>query len=139
MHCPVTGFVSHRKTFTGRIAAPVSADAMIFALAPTFTVATAKTPVPVAPGTSTMPPLAAASATMSGTGVAEAENNSVFSPELTGAGLLFVQSKLSCTSVGGKGAVGVKASTKLCAAPPATLTAVFGVPVIWLVAELVVW
>ena len=140
IQAPVTGFVSHRKMLTGNAAAPVSADAVIVAVAPTFTVATAKAPVPFVPGIFTMPSLVvvAAKATISGTGVVDAESKSVFNPELTGAGLLFVQSKLSCTSVGGKGAVGVKAKTKLWAAPPGTLTGVLGVPVIWLVAELVV-
>src|SRR5262245_28341714 len=32
MQAPVAGFVSHRKTFTGRIAEPVSADAVMLAL-----------------------------------------------------------------------------------------------------------
>ena len=74
--------------FTGSVALPVSADAVIFPLAPTFTVATAKAPVPVVPGTFTMPSLVvvAAKATMSGTGVEEAESKSVFSPTLIGAG-----------------------------------------------------
>ena len=40
-----------------------------------------------------------------------------FSPILTGAGLVFVQSKLKRTSVGAIEEVGVKAKTKLCAAP----------------------
>ena len=132
MHAPVVGFVSHRDMLTGNVAAPVSAEAVIVAVDPTFTVATANAPVPFAPGMFTIPSLVvvAANATMSGTGIVEAENRSVFSPELTGAGLLFVQSKLSCTSVGGKAAVGVKAKTKLCAAPPATLIGVLGVPII---------
>ena len=58
-------------------------------LAPTFTVATAKAPVPFVPGIFTMPSLVvvAANATMSGTGVAEAESSNVFSPVLIGAGL----------------------------------------------------
>jgi hypothetical protein len=110
----------------------VSADAVIVPLAPTFTVATAKAPGPLVPGTLTMPSLVvvAAKATISGTGVGDAESGSVFSPVLIGAGLVFVQSKLNCTSVEGIGAVGVKAKTKLCAAPRPMSTRVFGVPVI---------
>jgi len=51
-------------------------------------------------------------------------------PHMIGAGAVFVQSKLNCTSVEGIGAVGVKAKTKLCAAPGPMSTGVFGVPVI---------
>src|SRR4029434_10422233 len=100
--------------FTGSVALPVSADAVIFPLAPTFTVATANAPVPVVPGTFTMPSLVvvAAKATMSGTGVEDPESSNVFSPTLIGAGSLFAQSKLNCTSVGAIGAVGVMAKTK---------------------------
>ena len=74
--------------FTGKAALPVSADAVMLPLTPTFTVATAKAPVPVAPGIFTMPSLVsvAAKATMSGTGVADAENKSVFRPTMMGAG-----------------------------------------------------
>ena len=84
MHCPVVGFVSQRETFSGNIALPMSADAVMPALAPTFTVATAKAPVPVAPGMFTMPSWVgvAAQATMSETGVAETESSSVFSPDV---------------------------------------------------------
>ena len=131
MHCPVLGFVSHRKTFTGRIAAPVSADTAILALAPTFTVATEKTPVPLVLGTFTIPSFVnvAASATISGIGVGEADNSRVLSPELMAAGLLFAQSKLSCTSVEEMGPVGVRAKTKVWAAPAAMATGVLGEPV----------
>jgi hypothetical protein len=101
------------KIFTGRLAPPVSAVAVMFPLAPTFTVATANAPVPVAPGIFTMPSLVdvTANATTSGTGVAEAESRSVFSPMVMGAGSVFVQSKLNCTSVGAIGALGVRANT----------------------------
>ena len=94
---------------------PVSADAVILPLAPTFTVATANAPVPFVPRIFTMPSLVGvtAKANMSGTGVAEAESSSVFSPVLIGAGSVFVQSKLNCRSVGAKGWVGMKAMTKL--------------------------
>ena len=83
--------------FTGKDAPPVSAEAVMLPLAPTFTVATAKAPVPFVPETFTMSSLVvvAAKATMSGTSVLEAENSSVFSPVLTGAGFVFEQSKLN--------------------------------------------
>jgi hypothetical protein len=55
----------------------------------------------------------AAKATMSGTGVAEAESSSVFSPVLIGAGSVLVHSKTIWTSVGAKAWVGIKAITKL--------------------------
>jgi len=55
----------------------------------------------------------AAKATMSGTGVAEAENSSVLSPGLTRAGLVLIQAKLNCTSIGAIAAVGVNEITKL--------------------------
>ena len=67
-----------------------------------------------------------AKATMSGTGVSEAESKSVFSPTLMGAGSVSAQSKLNCTSVEAMGAVGVMAKTKLCAAPAAIFTGVLG-------------
>lgn len=141
MHCPVAGLVSHKKTLSGKEALPVSADAVMVPFTPTFTVATAKAPVPFVPGIFTMPSLVAvaAKATISGTGVADAENKSVFKPTLTGAGLVFAQAKLNCTSVGAIGAVGVSAITKLCAAPVPTLIGVLGVPITWLVVESVVW
>ena len=93
MHCPVVGLVSHKRMFTGKAAIPVSADAVMLPLAPTFTVATANAPVPVVPGMLTMPSLVsvAAKATMSGTGVADAENKSVLRPTKLGAELALVQ------------------------------------------------
>src|SRR5215510_13785773 len=99
--------------FTGKVAFPVSADAVMVPLAPTFTVATANAPVPLAPGMFTMPSLVtvAANATTSGTGVADAERSRVLTPTVMGAGLALAQLKLRRTSVGGNGAVGVKAST----------------------------
>ena len=91
MHWPVAGLVSHRLITTGNATLPVSADAVMPALAPTFTVATPNTPIPLVPGIFTIPGSGgsvAANATMSGTGVAEAESRSVFSPTLVGAGSL---------------------------------------------------
>src|SRR5437867_1301805 len=56
-HAPVVGLVWQRDSVTGSGTPPVSAEAVITPLAPTLTVATANTPVPVAPGTLTIPPL----------------------------------------------------------------------------------
>lgn len=90
---PVAGLVSQMDSTSGRLV-DGTADAVMVPVAPTFTVATAKAFTPLVPGKSTMPsPLGvAASATISGTGVAEADSNSVFTPTVTGAGALFVQS-----------------------------------------------
>src|SRR4030095_12811699 len=117
--------------FTGNEELPVSADTVMVPAAPTFTVATAKAPVPFVPGMFAIPSLVsvAANATMSGNGVEEAERRSVCSPVLMGAGLLLSQSKLNCTSVGAIFPVGVKLITKLCAAPAVILTGVLGLPV----------
>jgi hypothetical protein len=117
--------------FTGKEVLPVSADAVMVPVAPTFTVATAKAPVPFVPGMFAIPSLVsvAANATMSGTGLEEAERTSVFSPVLMGAGLLLSQSKLNCMSVGAIFPVGVKLIMKLCAAPAVIATGVLGFPV----------
>ena len=112
-HAPVTGLLSQIDSARGKIAVPVSADAVIESWLPTLTVATAKAFAPELPGKSTMPsPVGvAARATISGTGVLEADSNSVFKPTVTGAGFVLKQSKVSCTSVESKAAVGVKANT----------------------------
>ena len=130
-HWPVVGLVSQSARLTGRLIPPVSAEAVMVSLAPTFTVATANTPVPVVPGIFTIPSLVkvAARATMSGIGLAEAESRSVLRPEITGAGAVFTQVKLSATSVGSNDAVGVKAKTKLWVAPAGISMGVLGVPV----------
>ena len=59
-------------------------------------------------------------------------------PGVTGAGSLLAQPKRNCTSAGSMGAVGVKASTKLWAAPAAISTGVLREPVSALVAGSVV-
>jgi hypothetical protein len=78
-----------------------------------FTVATAKAPVPVVPGMFTMPGSGdvAARATMSGTGVEDAESSKVLVPVRVATGLVFDPAKFSATSVGPKEAVGVIAIT----------------------------
>ena len=75
MHCPLVGSVWQRLTVSGKVTAPVVAVAVMEALAPTLTVATAKALEPDVPVMCRMPSFyaVAAGATMSGTGVVEAE------------------------------------------------------------------
>src|SRR5262245_63675641 len=131
MHWAFAGLVWQIDNVTGRATPPVSADAVICPLAPTFTVATEKKPVPLAPGMFTMPfpDGVAPSATMSGWGVSEADIRSVLRPVTGNAEGRFVQPKLSATSVAPKGALGVRAIRKVCGAPGGMLAGVFGVPV----------
>src|SRR5213593_91136 len=86
MQAPVIGFVWHSERLTGKVAFPVLADAVICALAPTFTVATAKGSMSVELVSVTMPPGTAASATTSGTAPASAESSNVLRPGVLGAG-----------------------------------------------------
>lgn len=125
---------------TGKSRSPVSALTLMVPLAPTLTVATEKTPVFDIFGCATTPsPVGvAARATISGTGVSEAESSSVFKPIVFVAGSVLLQSKMSCTSVGAKAVVGVSAKTKLCDLPAAMSTAVSAVPVMALVMGAVV-
>ena len=107
----------------------MSAETVIVPPAPRFTVATAKTPVPVLPGILTIPSLfsVALRATMSGTGVVEAESSKVLRPETTDAAIALAQKNFNGTSVAGIAAVVVKAKTKLCAAWAGMSTGVFTV------------
>ena len=127
----VTGSISQIEIPTGRFAPPVSAEAVIVPPIPRFSVATEKTPVPLAPGIFTMLSLVrvAATATISGVGVSEAENESVLTPGLMRAGSVFVQSKVNGISLGAIGSVGVKVKAKLWAAPAGISTGVLAVPV----------
>ncbi len=127
----VTGSISQIEIPTGRFTPPVSAEAVIVPPMPRFSVATEKTPVPLAPGIFTIPSLVkvAATATISGVGVSEAENKSVLTPGLMRAGSVFVQSKVNCISLGAIGSVGVKVKAKLWAAPAGISTGVLAVPV----------
>jgi hypothetical protein len=75
---------------------------------------------------------------MSGTGPAEAESRKVSRPETTGAAVALAQKKFNGTSVGGIAAVGVKATTNVCAALGGMSTGVFTVPVRALVPGFVV-
>jgi hypothetical protein len=75
MHCPLVGSVWQRLTVSGKVTAPVVTVAVMEALVPTLTVATAKALEPDVPVMCRMPSFyaVAASATMSGTVVVEAE------------------------------------------------------------------
>src|SRR5437867_3405846 len=57
VHAPDTGSVWQSRMVTGGLAVPVSADTVMLAPAPRFTVATANMPVPVGPGMLTIPSL----------------------------------------------------------------------------------
>jgi hypothetical protein len=94
---PVEGFVWHTEMATGSVASPVSAEVVMSPPVPTFTVATARAPAWAAPLTVTMPSFigVVASATISGVGDVDADNNSVLSPVVIDAGLVFEHSKFS--------------------------------------------
>src|SRR5262245_37654633 len=113
MQAPVAGTVSQTNRLTGSVVLPVSATTITVPAAPTLTVATANTPVPVSVGMFTMPFCfsVAASATMSGPGFVDADSRNVLTPGMTCAGFVFVHLKLSCTSVGAIGTRGVNAKT----------------------------
>src|SRR5262245_44639690 len=139
MHCAVTGLVSHSDTVTGNATPPVSGEAVIIPAMPTFTVATAKTPKPVFGSMVTMPSWlwVAARATMSGTGVAELDSSSVFTPTIVATGTVLLPVNANVTSVGPNGALGVTAITKHAGAPGGMLTGTFGPPVTAFVLQLV--
>ncbi len=141
MHWPLIGLVWQRLIESGKVAAPVGAVAVIEALAPTLTVATAKAFEPLVPVMCRIPSFiaVAANATISGTGVVEPDSSRVLSPVLLGAALTPVQSKPSIIVVGTNGALTVNAMTKLCEPPAAIDADVFGEPVSAFVAGFVVW
>src|SRR5215471_20201718 len=99
---------------SGSRALPVFIDAVMRADAPTFTVATANGAAPVGPGTCTMPSFVkvAAKATMSGTGLVEAESSRVLMPARGATAVALLAEKVKAVSVGGKDAVGVIVSKK---------------------------
>ena len=68
----------------------------------------------------------------------EPDSKKSFTPGVTEAALAFVQEKERSTTVGPKGAVGLKENMKVCAPPAAILTGVLGVPVSAFVEGLVV-
>ncbi len=81
-HTDVDGFVWQIVKVKGSVVEPVFAVAVIDAPDPMLTVATAKAFEPFVPGIATIPSpvCVAASAIISGTGVVDAENNSVLTP-----------------------------------------------------------
>ena len=95
MHWPLAGLVWQSATLTGRRTPPVSAEAVMRPLAPTFTVAIANTPTPLAPGIPTTPvlPMVAARATMSGTADSEADTSNVLIPVSVATGSVLVPAK----------------------------------------------
>ena len=109
---PVDRLVWHIVMASGRVAAPVFAFAVIVP-PPTLTVATAKALDPDMPGMCRMPSFraVAASVTTSGTAVGEAEYLNVSMPKKIGAAFALAHEKLNCKSIGGKGALGVRAMT----------------------------
>src|SRR5262245_2255371 len=115
----------------GNTRAPVFAETVIRPPAPTFTVATEHTPIPKSPRMFTMPsPLSVAmSATMSGTGVSDADRSSVLTPISATTGGALDPSNLNVTSVGGNAALGVIAITKVWLPPMGMSTGVLGEPV----------
>jgi hypothetical protein len=138
LHWPLAELVWQRLIASGKFTAPVLAVAVIAALAPTLTDATAKAFEPEVPVMCRMPSFDA-NATISGTGVAEAYNSNVLRPVVLGAALTPVHAKPSTTLVGTNAVFDVNAITKLCAPPAAIDAGVFGEPVSALVAGLVVW
>ena len=86
-HAPVAGLVWHRLRLIGKLVPPVSALAVIVSALPTLTVATANAPYWLDAEISTMPGSPeATSATISGTGVVEADRLSVLIPTYHCAG-----------------------------------------------------
>src|SRR5262249_37771187 len=140
LHDP-SGLVSHTVALRGIEASDNRTRAVSMLAAPMLLAAIAKTPVPPGPPVREKPSLDGVSPTaiMSGTGVVLNVSSNVLMPDSIGAGFVFVQVKLSCTSVGASGAVGVKATTNVCALPAGIEMGVFGVPIKVLVVGLVVW
>ncbi len=132
--------VSGRSFYCVSPAQAVSADTVMDAPSPTFTVATPNAPVPDAPGTLTIPSLVtvAGRATTSGTGASDAESNSVLRPVRESTGIVLSPPKENATSVG-MGALGVNATTKDCVPPTGISVGTFGALVSALVAGSVVW
>lgn len=137
MQAPVAGLVSHRVMLTGKVALPVSALTAMVSPLPRFTVATANAPL-LAKVTIPSPVGVAASATISGTGVFDADSNSVFRPVTLGAGDVLEQSNVNSISVGSNASVGVKENMNVCRLSGAMSTGVSGVPTSALVAGSVV-
>src|SRR5580765_5460447 len=114
----------------------------MLAPAPTLVDATANAPEPTTFEMLTIPSLLIVleRAITSGVGVVEAESRSVLTPTIVATGLVLVPAKLNATSVGGIGAVGVRAMRKLWEPLFRGMsTGVFGDPVSAFVRGSVVW
>lgn len=140
-HAPVTGSVSQMDKSTGKVTLPVSGVAVILSWLPTFTVATAKALAPELPASFTIPsPVGVnARATISGTGVSDADKRSEFTPGILTANELLVHAKANSTSVGANAVSGVSDTRNVCNPLLGGIsTGVSGVPVSAFVAESVV-
>lgn len=117
----------------------MSALTVMVSPTPRLVVATANTPVPVTPGIRTMPSFGevAASATMSGVGVAEASRSRVLMPTSVATGGVLIPANVKESSVGPKAPVGVMKSRKSFwgqgagGAHAEMSTGVFGAPTSW--------
>jgi hypothetical protein len=136
---PVLGFVWHTDRLIGSDTAPVSAEMVMLPPAPTFEVATASAPRPLA--ILTMPSLGDVAAIMmtSGAGDEDAESNIVFTPEMTRAALTLLHEKVNVTSVGPNALPIVKAIKNDCPPPAGIEAGVLGEPVRVFVDGSVVW
>src|SRR5206468_3599000 len=110
---PLAGSVRQRRSVTGRGTPPVSAVTVMVPETPTLDVATAKAPLPVGPGTATIPvfPIVADCAMTSGTGAVEVTSSSVLTPGVTGASATPAHVKPSRTSIGPSATPGSRAKT----------------------------
>src|SRR5262249_8634921 len=129
-HRPFAGSVWQTESTTGSDVPPVSTVAVIDAPDPTFTEATEKKPMPVLPGILTMPSfvMVPASATTSGTGVADAVKSSVFTSGVVTAGSVLSQSNVNSIVVAANACVGVNARTNVRQSPAGIFTGVFACP-----------
>lgn len=127
----MNGCVWQTVRVTGSVETPVSAATTIGDPSlPAFTVATANAREPVAPAIDRIPSFVVVltRATISGTGLAVAEINSVLRPVTRGAAAELAQRAVIATSDGSKGADGVTAKTKDRNAFGAMLKGAFGEP-----------
>lgn len=136
----VTGLLSQMDKFTCNVTLPVSGVAVILSWLPTFTVATANALAPKLLGNVTIPsPVGvAARATISGTGVSEADKRSEFTPGIFTANALLVHAKANSTSIGSNAVSGVSDTRNVCKPLAGISTGVSGVPVTAFVAGSVV-
>lgn len=111
---PVVGFVRQTSKVKGRPPLPGDSSSVgvtvIDPLAPRLDVATLKALAPDEPGirSTPSPDVVAETATISGTGLLDAENSKVLTPGTMEASTLFAQSTLGAANDAGVGAFGVK-------------------------------